>query len=168
MPAVLGKSKWLLVAALFAFCVAPTFISYKPYLFGWDDADYLARAIAVSRAFWSGDINGLKGAMVSQHPPAMTLLGLPWGPLVSWDAASKCFITLAGLISFLAALSLYLLLRIGVKPFFLATASVCVCSPHSGLTRRKRMCVLGGIRIGALRRSWRTASSRGRLWRQYS
>ncbi len=126
MLETLGKSKWLLVAALFAFCVAPTFISYQPYLFAWDDSDYLARAIAVSRAFWSGNIHGLIGAMVTQHPPAMTLLGLPWGPLASWDAASKCFITLAAVISFLAASCLYLLLRIGVKPFFLVTASVCV------------------------------------------
>ena len=65
-------------------------------------------------------------AMVSIRPPAMTLLGLPWGPLASWDAAGKCFITLAAMISLLAALCLYLLLRIGVKPFFLVVASVCV------------------------------------------
>jgi hypothetical protein len=56
----------------------------------------------------------------------MTLLGLPWGPLASWHAAGKCFITLAAVISLLAASSLYLLLRIGVKPFFLVAASVCV------------------------------------------
>ena len=126
MLEILGKSRWLLVAALFAFCVAPTFISYQPYLFAWDDADYLARAIALSRAFWSGNRHGLIGAMVSHHPPAMTLLGLPWGPSASWDAVGKCFFTLAGVISFLAALCLYLLLRIGVKPLFLVTASVCV------------------------------------------
>jgi hypothetical protein len=120
-----GKSKWLVVAALFAFCVAPTFISYQPYLFEWDDSDYLLRSIAVSRAFWSGNVHGL-GAMVSIKPPAMTLLGLPWGPLASWDAAGKCFITLGAVISLLAALCLYLLLRIGVKPFFLVVASVCV------------------------------------------
>jgi hypothetical protein len=56
----------------------------------------------------------------------MTLLGLPWGPLATWDAAGKCFITLAAAISLLAASCLYLLLRIGVKPFFLVVASVCV------------------------------------------
>jgi hypothetical protein len=123
---ILGKSKWLLVAALFAFCVAPTFISYQPYLFNWDDSQYLKQVIAVSRAFWSGNIHGLIGEMVSIKPPAMTLLGLPWGPLASWDAAGKGFITLAAVISFLAASCLYLLLRIGVKPFFLVTASVCV------------------------------------------
>jgi len=123
---ILAKSKWLLVAALFAFCVAPTFISYQPYLFAWDDADYLARAIAVSRAFWSGNIHGLGGAMVSIRPPAMTWLGLPWGPLTSWEAAGKCFITLGAVISLLVALCLYLLQRIGVRPFFLVAASVCV------------------------------------------
>ena len=125
MLEILAKSKWLLVAALFAFCVAPTFISYQPYLFAWDDADYLARAIAVSRAFWSGNIHGL-GAMVSIRPPAMTWLGLPWGPLTSWEAAGKCFITLGAVISLLVALCLYLLQRIGVRPFFLVAASVCV------------------------------------------
>jgi hypothetical protein len=123
---ILGKSKWLLVGVLFAFCVAPTFISYRAYLFAWDDSEYLIRSIAVSRAFWSGNVHGLVGAMVGLHAPAMTLLGLPWGPLASWDAASKCIITLAAVISLLAALCLYLLLRIGVKPFFLVAASVCV------------------------------------------
>jgi len=122
---ILGKSKWLVVAALFAFCVAPTFISYQPYQFRWDDSNYLLGSIKVSQAFWSGNVHGL-GAMVGKRPPAMTLLGLPWGPLASWDAASKCFITLAAVISLLAALCLYLLLRIGVKPFFLVAASVCV------------------------------------------
>jgi hypothetical protein len=121
-----GKSRWLLVAAVFAFCVAPTFISYQPYLFAWDDADYLARALALSRAFWAGNIHGVIAAMVSGHPPAMTLLGLPWGPSASWDSAGKCFITLAAVISFLTALCLYLLLRIGLKPLFLAAASMCV------------------------------------------
>jgi hypothetical protein len=133
-----GESKRLVVAALFAFCVAPTFISYQPYLFDWDDADYLLRSIAVSRAFWSGNVHGL-GAMVSIRPPAMTLLGLPWGPLASWDAAGKCFITLAAVISLLAASCLYLLLRIGVKRFFLVVASVCVGAsigpyPHAATT----------------------------------
>ena len=123
---ILGKSKGLVAAALFAFCVAPTFISYQPYWFSWDDSDYLQRSIAVSRAFWSGNVHGIGVAMVSFRPPAMTLLGLPWGPLASWDAAGKCFITLAAVISLLAASCLYLLLRIGVKPFFLVVASVCV------------------------------------------
>jgi len=123
---ILGKPKWLGPAGLFAFCVAPAFISYQPYVFRWDDSDYLLRSIAVSRAFWSGNIHGLGAAMVSIRPPTMTLLGLPWGPLASWDAAGKCFVTLAAVTSLLAATCLYLLLRIGVNPFFLAAASVCV------------------------------------------
>jgi hypothetical protein len=56
----------------------------------------------------------------------MTLLGLPWGRLDSWDAAGKCFVTLAALTSLLAASCLCLLLRIGVKPIFLIVASVCL------------------------------------------
>lgn len=64
--------------------------------------------------------------MVSIRPPAMAWLGLPWGPITSWDAAGRCFITLAAVISLLAALCLYLLLRIGVRPLFLVAASVCV------------------------------------------
>ena len=123
---ILGKSKWLVAAALFAFCVAPTFISYQPYLFRWDDSDYLQRSIAVNRAFWSGNVHGLGAAMVSIRPPAMTLLGLAWGPLATWDAASKCFVTLAAVISLLAAACLYMLLRIGVKPLFLVAGAACV------------------------------------------
>ena len=109
----------------FCFLRGTHFISYQPYVFEWDDSEYLLRSIAVSRAFWSGNVHGL-GAMVSIRPPAMTLLGLPWGPLASWDAAGNCFITLAAVISLLVAACLYLLLRIGVKPFFLVVASVCV------------------------------------------
>lgn len=135
----LDRLKWL-AAAMFAFCVAPTFISYQPYLFEWDDSDYLRQSIAVSRAFWSWDRHGL-GAMVSIRPPAMTLLGLPWGPLKSWDDAGRCFITLAAAISLLVALCLYLLLRIGVKPVPLVAASVCVfaslgpCAPSPSTMR---------------------------------
>ena len=128
---LIGKSKWLATAALFALCIGPTFISYQPYVFDWDDSDYLQKSIMVSRVFWSGNVHGVAhlraiGAeMYSFRPPAMTMLGLPWGPLASWDAAGKCFITLGALISLLVALCLYLLLRIGVKPLFLVIASVC-------------------------------------------
>jgi hypothetical protein len=125
VPDILDKSKSLVVAALFAVCVAPTFISYRPYRFGWDDSDYLVRSIAVSRAFWSGNIHGL-GAMVSIRPPAMTLLGLPWRALASGDAAGKCFLTLAVAISLLAALCLYLLMCIGVRRVLLVAAAMCV------------------------------------------
>lgn len=121
-----GKSESLVAVAIFALCVAPTFISYQPYRFQWDDTDYLQRSVALSRAFWSGNLHGMGVAMVSIRPPAMTFLGLPWGPMTSWHAAGKCFITLAAVISLLAALCLYLLLRIGVKPLFLIIASVCV------------------------------------------
>ncbi len=121
-----GKSKWLVVAAIFALCVAPTFISYQPYRFNADDSDYLYRSIAVSRAFWSGNVHGIGVAMISIRPPVMTLMGLPWGSLPTWQAAGNCFITLAAAIALLVALCLYLLLRIGVKPFFLVVASLCV------------------------------------------
>jgi hypothetical protein len=113
-------------AAAFAVCTAATFISYKPYEFTWDDSDYLLRAIAVNRAFWSGDIHGLGSAMVSWHTPVMTLLALPWRHLESGAAPGDCFVALAMLIALLAALCLYLLLCIGVKPLFLAIASLCV------------------------------------------
>ena len=122
----LTKWRWLAAVALFAVCAAPTFISYRPYQYAFDDSDYLVRSIALSRAFWSGNLHGIGSAMVSIRPPAMTLLGLPWGPLASWDGAGKCFITLYAMISLLAALCLYLLLRIGVKPYLLVAASLCV------------------------------------------
>ena len=97
--------------------------------------DYLTQSIEVSRAFWSGSFHGM-GAMVSIRPPAMALLGLPWGPLASWNAAGDCFVSLAALTALLVALCLYLLLRIGVKPLALLTASVCVLAsigpyPHA-------------------------------------
>jgi hypothetical protein len=133
-----GRTKPLSIAALFALCIAPTFISYQPYTYTWDDADYLLRSIKVSQILSSGSLHGLRWMISSNvHPPAMMLLGLPWGPLASWDAAGKCFITLAAVISLLAALCLYLFLRIGVKPLFLVLAAVCVGAslgpyPHAG------------------------------------
>lgn len=123
--AIPNKSTWF-VAAVFAFCVAPTFISYKPYRFAWDDAEYLVRSIAVSQALWHGSRHDLYLAMVSTRPPMMTFMGLPWGALASWDAAGKCFLTLAAMISALASLCFYLLLRIGIKPIFLAASGACV------------------------------------------
>jgi hypothetical protein len=72
-----SKSELLLVAALFAVLVAPTFICYQPYIFQWDDADYFMRAIGVNLAFWAGNSHALVTFMVSQHPPVMTLLGVP-------------------------------------------------------------------------------------------
>jgi len=118
--------KWLMVTALLAACLGPTFISYKPIKLSWDDADYLVRAVAVSRASWSGDVHGLGAAMVSVHTPIMTFLGVLWGPLTSWSSVGNCFFTLAAAIASLAAVCLYMLLRIGVKPFYLVVASLCV------------------------------------------
>ena len=119
--------KWLLVATiLVTACLGPTFISYQPIILRWDDADYLMRAVAASRAFWSGDVHRLGAAMVSVHTPIMTFLGLPWGSLASWDSAGKCFLSLAAVIALLAALCVYMLLRIGVKPIFLVAAAICV------------------------------------------
>lgn len=114
------------VAVLFAICLGPTFISYQPYFFQWDDSDYFARSIGVSLAFWAGNSHELVAWMVSQHPPVMTLFGIPWGPLRSWPSAGNSFVTLAALISLVVAVSFYLLLRIGMRPLTLAVASVCV------------------------------------------
>ena len=82
----------------------------------------------VSRALWSGHLHGLGALLSADHPPAMMLLGIPWGPITSWESASKCFYTLAALQSLLAASCLYMLLRIGMKPFFLVAAGLCVCA----------------------------------------
>ena len=123
---VLAKWKTWWAAAIFALCVAPTFISYRPYLFRWDDSDYLWRSILVSQGVWTRNLHKIGAGMVSIRPPAMTLLGLPWGAVTSWDAASRCFITLGWMTALFAALCLYLLLRISVKPFYLIVASACV------------------------------------------
>jgi hypothetical protein len=120
-----SNGKLILSIAVFALCIAPTIISYKSYKFTWDDSDYLWRSIAVSKAFWSGNIHEVRSTMVHFRPPVMTLLGLPWGPLRSWDAAGKCFVTLTGFTAFFAACSLFLLLRVGLKPLYLVIASVC-------------------------------------------
>ena len=116
--------KLLTIVALFALFIGPTFISYTPYEFQWDDADYLARSVTVSRAFWSWNEKAVLDGMVSIRPPMMTLLGVPWGSLATWNAAGNCFITLAALTACMAALCLYLLLRIGVKPLYLILASI--------------------------------------------
>jgi hypothetical protein len=116
---------WL-ASAIFGLCVAPTLISYRPYSYSWDDAEYLQRSITVSQGLWSGNLHAIGSGMVSIRPPAMTLLALPWGPVASWDAAGDCFVSLAGLTALFVALCLYILLRIGVKPLFLAIASLCL------------------------------------------
>jgi hypothetical protein len=118
--------KALMLSVVFVLFIAPTLVSYAPYSFRWDDADYLWRSIRASQAFWSGNGHDLLSAMVSIRPPVMTLLGLPWGPLASWDDAGKCFITLTGLTALSAACALFLLLRIGVNSFYLVVASICV------------------------------------------
>jgi hypothetical protein len=120
------NGKLLVSIVVFALCIAPTLVSYAPYSFRWDDSDYLWRSVAVSKAFWSGNAHEMRTAMVSFRPPVMTLLGLPWGPLASWDAAGKCFITLTAFTAFFVACCLFLLLRIGLKPLYLVIASVCV------------------------------------------
>src|SRR5438045_3341209 len=101
------KLKWMVTAAIFSLCIALTFVSYKPYICTWDDAGYLLGSIEVSRILWSGHLHGLRSPIAGVHPPAMMLLGLPWGPLSSWDAAGKCFVTLAAVISLLAGLCFY-------------------------------------------------------------
>jgi hypothetical protein len=127
-------ARWVLVCAIFVLCIAPTFISYRPYAYRWDDAEYLAQSLSVSKAFWASDAHGLARihqvllAMRGIRPPAMTLLGLPWGSPVSWDAAGKCFVSLGFLVGIMASLCLFLLARIGVKPALLVLASICVCA----------------------------------------
>ncbi len=120
------KLRWVIAIAAFVLCVAPTFISYQSYVFQWDDANYMMRAVQVSRNFWRGDMDWVLAAMVGAHTPAMTLLGLPWGPLRSWRSTGDCFITLGAVISLIAGACLYLQLRIGVKPCYLVAASACV------------------------------------------
>jgi hypothetical protein len=122
------RFNWTLPASIvvFALCIAPTFVSYTPYSFRWDDSDYLWRSVAVSKAFWSGNAHEMRSAMVSMHPPIMTLLGLPWGPLRSWDAAGKCFMTLAAFTALFVACWLFLLLRVGLQPLYLVLAGACV------------------------------------------
>lgn len=83
--------KLLLPTFFFALCAAPTIVSYQPYTYQWDDAGYLVNSIATSRAFWSGDPHALRMAVKGIHPPVMALLGLPWGPLATWDAAGSAF-----------------------------------------------------------------------------
>jgi hypothetical protein len=121
-------SKLLIAAALFACCAAPCFISYRSYFLFPDGADSMARSILVSRALWSGHFHGLSPFLSADHPPAMMLLGIPWGPITSWEGASKCFYTLVALQSIFASSCLYMLLRIGVKPLVLVAASFCVCA----------------------------------------
>jgi len=82
--------------------------------------------MTVSNAVWSGNRHELVAEIRSNpRPPILTLLGIPWGPLTSWDAAGKCFLTLTMLTAFFAATCLYLLLRIGLNPLYFILASVC-------------------------------------------
>ena len=122
------RLKWKLLSGTFVFtlCAAPTIVSYQPYTYQWDDAGYLVNSIKTSRAFWSGDPHALRMAVHGIHPPIMALLGLPWGPLASWDAAGKCFLSLAALTAFFVACCLFLMLRSGLDPLYLVIGSVCL------------------------------------------
>ena len=127
------QTRWFFALALLVLCLAPTFISYGPYKFHWDDSVYLHQAINLSRAFWSGahginHLHDIRRAMYGygERPPAMSLLGLPWGPLTSWDAVGDCFFTLACSIALLASTCLFMLTRIGAAPLPIALASVCI------------------------------------------
>jgi len=136
--------------AAFALCIAPTFVSYAPYSFRWDDSGYLWRSVAASKAFWSGNWHELRIA-IGDHGPVMSLLGLPWGPLAAWDAAGKCFITLAALTAFFVAMCLFLLLRVGLKPVYLMIASACVFAalgPY--FTDAKARYVAAGLMVDSL------------------
>ncbi len=135
------SAKWFLASLVLAICVGPTFISYKAYIFEQDDADYLYRAIAVSHAWWSGQqglarLHEIVGLMVGIRPPAMTMLGIPWGSISSWGGTGRCFISLDLVISFLVALCVFLLARIGVKPILLVLAGICAFAALGPLFHR--------------------------------
>lgn len=118
--------KVLMSTLIFALCTSAALVSYTPYSFRWDDSEYLWRSLALTKAFWSGNVHETRAAMVSVRPPVMTFLGLPWGPLASWDAAGKCFVTLVAFTALAVACSFFLLLRIGLHPLYLVIAGVCV------------------------------------------
>jgi len=126
MKTILAGLKPWITTVLFALLIAPAFISYKPSLVRWDDADYLLRSTLVSRAFWSADLPGMLRGMVSSRPPAMTLLGIPFGPIQNWAATGNCYVVLALAIACTIALCFYLLLRIGVHPVAMLLSALCV------------------------------------------
>ena len=132
----------------FALCAAPTIVSYQPYLYQWDDSSYLVDSIVASRAFWSGDRHGLRVLMQGNHPPIMALLGLPWGPLAGWDAAGKCFLSLAVLTALFVAICLYLMLRSGVNTSFFVVASVCLLAAMGPFPAGADVVQIGGPRSG--------------------
>lgn len=186
------KPRLYISALLFALCVGPSFISYRPYFFRWDDSSYLRQSVAVNRAFWSGALwsGKLHGiGVVSARPPAMAFLGLPWGQFTSWEASGKCFVTLISTISILAALCFYFMLRIGIKPLFLLAAAASVFmslgpyppdqtaqqnSPHYIATSFLADSLLAWTTLAAVllipyeaeteNRSLRHAGARGLLW----
>jgi hypothetical protein len=61
--------------------------------------------------------------MHSIRPPVMTFLGLPGGPIHSWPATGKSFVVLNAFVSAFAALSLFLLLRIGAHRWAIGGAA---------------------------------------------
>ena len=60
-------ARWILVWAVFVLCIASTFISYRPYAFHWDDAEYLWQSIGVSKAFWGAACMGLPASTRSSQ-----------------------------------------------------------------------------------------------------
>lgn len=101
----------LWVAAVFALGVGSTFISYQPYRLMWDDSDSVLRSMTLSRSLWAGDWLGVLRATVNTHPPLLSLLGIPWGPIIAWGAVGRYLVSLALLTSLAACIIGVYLLR---------------------------------------------------------
>lgn len=142
--------KLLLPAFVFALCAAPAIVSYQPYAYQWDDSVYLGQSVAANKAFWSGDRHAFRMAIedFGTHPPVMALLGLPWGPFASWDAAGKSFVSLEALTAFFVACCLFLMLRSGLDPLFLVIGSVGLLAAMGPFPAGADVVQIGGPRSG--------------------
>lgn len=139
--------QWLWAAAAFALGAGSTFISYRPYRLMWDDSDSVVRSMMLSRSLWAGDWPGVLRATVNTHPPVLSLLGFPWGPIASWDAVGRYLVSLALLTSLAACISLYLIFRSGVKWPLLVAAVLSVAAALGPFPSRPRL--YGGYMPGA-------------------
>jgi hypothetical protein len=113
--------------------VAPSIISYRPYITGWDDLYFFHRALSLNHAVWHLDAKGWAETFsILSKSPIMALIAAPWGgPDRNPEALLGLLrVTLAVTTWCIVLACAHLLLRMAVDPWLsLVAAMVLVLNP---------------------------------------
>ncbi len=113
---------------LLLFLVAPSVISYRPYLMAWDDLYLFHRSVCFHDAVYRLDLRGMADCYSNlSKSPVLTFTLLPWGPAASGEAAIPLgLIALAILIWILILLFYRAAIAAGANVWALAVAALAV------------------------------------------